>query len=242
MAAPKASLNDLFSTFQESMLADLNLTSHVSHPVAKGDLAELSWLDMLQEHLPKRYQAARAFVVDSRDDISDQQDIVIFDHHYSPFVFNQKDVLYIPAESVYAVFEVKPEITKGYIGYAGDKAESVRELHRTAAPIVQAGGNISSPKKPHDILSGILATRCQWRDPFGKTFAGHIDGLSGSRSLQLGCAASHGAFEVTSTSPLDIRVSTSNTAVMAFFLTLLRRLQQLGTVSAIDLSAYEKFV
>ena len=49
------------------------------HNVAKGDASEGVWLEMLQTYLPKRYQAEKAFVVDSEGKFSEQIDIVIFD-------------------------------------------------------------------------------------------------------------------------------------------------------------------
>ena len=35
------------------------------HPGTKGDASENVWLDLLNTYLPKRYQAAKAHVVDS---------------------------------------------------------------------------------------------------------------------------------------------------------------------------------
>ena len=46
--------------------------------------------------------------------------------------------MYIPAESVYAVFEVKQDV-KGYIDYAAQKVESVRRLKRTSIEMVASG-------------------------------------------------------------------------------------------------------
>jgi hypothetical protein len=79
----------------------------IVHPGAKGDGSEKVWLDLLNTYLPKRYQAANAFVVDSNGVFSDQIDVVVFDRQYSPFVFHYQDQTIIPAESVYAAFEAK---------------------------------------------------------------------------------------------------------------------------------------
>ena len=111
----------------------------IIHPGAKGDVSELNWIQWLKDYLPKRYCVDKAFIIDCENNISDQIDVVIYDQQYSPFVFNQDSVIYIPAESVYAVFEVKKELNKEYIEYAEKKAGSVRSLHRTSAPIPHAG-------------------------------------------------------------------------------------------------------
>src|SRR3546814_17119907 len=71
-------------------------------------------------------------VVDSRGVFSQQIAVIIHDRQYSPFVFTFKGTDVVPAESVYAVFEAKQELTADYIRYAGEKAAYVRRLHRTS--------------------------------------------------------------------------------------------------------------
>ncbi|MNN24385.1 hypothetical protein D3C81_1378170 [compost metagenome] len=112
----------------------------LTHPTTKGDSFEINWIKWLKVYLPNRYQVDKAFLIDSQNNISDQIDFVIYDQQYTPFVFNQDGAVYIPAESVYAIFEVKPELNKNYIEYAGQKTKSVRQLIRTSAPIHHAGG------------------------------------------------------------------------------------------------------
>src|ERR1700730_13104061 len=71
------------------------------HPGTKGDASEHVWLQLLTTYLPKRYHAAKAHVVDSQGQFSDQIDVVIFDRQYSPFIFEYEGQTVIPAESVY---------------------------------------------------------------------------------------------------------------------------------------------
>ena len=68
---------------------------------------------MLDTYLPKRYQAAKAHVVDSLGNFSQQIDVVVFDRQYSPFIFTYENETIIPAESVYAVFEAKQTADAG---------------------------------------------------------------------------------------------------------------------------------
>ena len=72
-------------------------------------------------------------MIDCKGNISDEIDMVIYDQQYSPFLFNRDTSLFIPAESVYAVLEIKQDLNKKHIEYAGRKASSVRLLHRTSA-------------------------------------------------------------------------------------------------------------
>jgi len=238
-------LKGLFEAYQKKLEADLGVTGAIAHPTSKGDVAELSWLEMLSSYLPKRYRAVSGFVIDSKNKVSGQQDIIVVDRHFSPFILNHQGAIYVPAESVYAIFEVKPTLTKDYMIYAGKKAQSVRQLKRTAAPIVHAGGKYMEPKPPPPILAGILTTDSEWNPALGETFRGHLACLAGASAsvLNLGCVAKHGTFElVDHEDGSNVEVGTASTGVMSFFLTLVRRLQALGSVPAIDLTEYSKHV
>lgn len=243
MNAPaKIQLRSLFLGLQKQMVAELSTNrENIIHPGTKGDASELSWLKVLQHYLPKRYQIKKAFVLDSRGQLSEQIDIVIFDQQYSPFLFNQSGALYVPAESVYAVIEVKQDLAKDEIEYAGSKAASVRQLHRTSVPIPHAGG-IYSPKEPFRILSGIVTLGSTWNPPFGKAFKSSIAGLSPTQQIDLGCALQFGSFEITysDNEKLMIETSQQEDSLIFFFLHLLSRLQQLGTAPMIDIDEYAK--
>jgi len=62
------------------------------------------WLQLLQTYLRQRYEAATAYVVDSKGAFSQQIDVVVFDRQYSPFIFSYEGQTITRAESVYAVF------------------------------------------------------------------------------------------------------------------------------------------
>lgn len=236
-------LTQLFEGYQDGLIQSLGISRKlIKHPVAKGDATELRWISMLQTYLPTRYRVERAFVIDSDGNLSQQQDVVIFDRHFSLFIFHHEGVAYIPAESVYAVLEVKPEISPKYLRYAGEKAESVRRLKRTSGKIVQAGGDIENPKDPQPILAGLLSLDSSWKEPLGEKFKTAIGELQGDQTLQLGCVARHGAFEVTGRSPsgIQLQLSRPQTAVMSFVLTLTRLLQKMGSVPAIRIEEYAK--
>src|SRR6201999_3278630 len=111
-----------------------------AHPGTKGDANEQVWIELLDTYLPKRYQAAKAHVVDSNGQFSQQMDVVVFDRQYSPFIFTYQGQTIVPAESVYAVFEAKQSINAERIDYARKKVASVRRLHRTSLPIPYARG------------------------------------------------------------------------------------------------------
>lgn len=105
---------------------------------SKGDATEQHWIEFLRTYLPDRYKVDKAIVIDSTGNVSEQMDVVIYDAIYTPFIFKQDGFMYIPAESVYAVFEVKQDV-EGHIEYAAKKVESVRKLKRTSISMVSSG-------------------------------------------------------------------------------------------------------
>ncbi|MBF3882731.1 hypothetical protein ISG07_04905 [Burkholderia pseudomallei] len=237
--ANQVDLKLLFGGLQASLAGDLELArAAINHPADKGAVVEANWLGMLARHLPERYRADKATVIDSRGNCGDSIDIVIYDRQYSHLVLKHQDFLYVPAEAVYAVFEVKQTLEKGHLEYAAEKAASVRRLHRTSAATVDIRGETPT-KPPIPILAGLLCTVGGWSPPFGEPFSGVLAGLTGERMIDLGCVAKAGAFVQDAA---GLVVSSNDTALAFFLFTLLQRLQQVGTVAPIDFSAYMAYL
>ena len=244
MAVGKVPLKQLFLSLQKQMAAQLSTNREcIIHEGKKGDASEECWREMLEMYLPKRYRVASAFVVDCRDQCSDQIDIVIFDRQYSPFIFNQNGVNYIPAESVYAVIEAKQEISKATIEYAAAKAASVRRLTRTNAVFNTASGMMRKPFL-FDIAAGIVALGSCWTPPLGDAFEDVIRALAKADGLRIdfGCSIEGGAFNAAyeNGSALAIEKSVKELSLVTFFWQLVARLQAQGTASAIEVSEYFK--
>ena len=106
-------LVEVFGRAREEMLAQLNMGSLIEHGPTAGAVTERHWIGLLERYLPKRYRAASAFVFDSKGKRSRQIDVAIYDNFYSPTLFPQKGAVHVPAESVYAVFEVKALASRG---------------------------------------------------------------------------------------------------------------------------------
>ena len=133
-------------------------------------------------------------MLDAKGATSDQIDVVIHDRHFCPLLFEEHDQCYVPAESVFAVFEVSPTLDKGVIEYAQAKARSVRQLHRTSRPLVDRGQS-RPPREPFDIIAGVLTTESAWSPAFGTSLTAALNADLDEGLLQLGCALKHGAFE-----------------------------------------------
>lgn len=259
-------LKDLFQSLQHQMFNSLDVDRHfISHTGCMGDATEHQWIEFLTKYLPSRYKVDKAIVIDSFGNVSEQIDIVVYDSFYTPFIFNQDGFKYIPAESVYAVFEVKQDLS-GNIEYASKKIESVRKLKRTSIDMVSSG-RTQKARLLTKIVGGILTTSCSYKEK--STIKNHLKELRGYGTIDMGCCCNYGSFYVdyeeieptkhefsgeieinrieiekiyNSRSVKDIQFSTANNSLFTFFLQLVSYLKSIGTVPAIDVNAYLKAI
>ncbi|ANC29702.1 DUF6602 domain-containing protein [Isoptericola dokdonensis] len=230
-------LGKAFGAKQEHMLTGLGLMpSFTDHPTSKGDATEGQWITVLQEFLPRRYGVGRVFAIDSRGGQSQQIDLAIYDQQYSPLFFEQEGLRFVPVESIYAVFEVKPTLNKAYVEYARTKIASVRSLHRTTVPIRHAGGEYPAQdpaSKP--IIGGILATDSEWTDLSSAAARDAILAGDAAESLDFAIAVRHSAAERVQG---ELHFAPTGQHLIWFAVQLFQRLAKIGTVLALDLDAY----
>lgn len=203
-------LKSLFASMQQQMSAQLSTNrENIIHSTSKGDALENAWIEWLRKYLPNRYSVDKAIVIDYEGSISQQMDIVIYDNWYTPFIFTQNGFHYIPAEGVYAVFEVKPDIAGSSqkqkksvhnIAYAGEKIESVRVLKRDAANFIN-GGKKHSPRPLTKILGGILTSTKSGKKSNNDTLEKHFKEQTDLKSIDIGCVADYGSFYIEYESP-----------------------------------------
>jgi hypothetical protein len=269
----KIELKQLFEGLQNQMISQLNTSREfIIHPGSKGDALENAWIEWLQRYLPNRYSVDKAIVIDFEGNTSHQIDIVIYDNWFTPFVFSQNGFHYIPAEGIYAVMEVKPDVNgsadngKNYIEYACEKIESVRVLKRTSTSMVNSG--VKLPPRPlTKIIGGLLSTTNSYTHKSNNTIEKYIRENGGFKGIDIGCIADYGSFHVDYTGEEDttlnqpddfdrrysdyyqnrefnkIKFSDKANSLVSFFLQLTRYLQQaIGTIPAIDLNAYSRSI
>jgi hypothetical protein len=139
-------------------------------------------------------------------------------------LFPHASGVHVPAESVYAVFEIKPTFSRQWLRDAAEKAASVRALHRTRSP--------HGPRL-QPILAGLLAAGSVWTP---STFAANLHSSLEATPLDIGCCLQYGAFEQTRT----LRISSHDESLIFFVLRLLERLRAMGPAPAIDLMQYAR--
>lgn len=243
-------LIETYDDMQKELFHELNAGSKAFlHSGEMGETTESNWIEWFRMYLPNRYKIDKGVVIDSTGKQSEQIDLIIYDAQYSYLVFRQKNKLLIPAESVYAVFEIKQTLNKANIEYAGNKAKSVRKLERTSARIKHAGGTIE-PKKPdelHEILAGILTTRSSWKKPIKDNVVKYVREREREERLDFVCSLSNNTFviennrirgEYNSWVISEISYCEADMSLIYLLLNLLRRLQVIGTVPAIDYTKY----
>lgn len=237
MTNSKINLMDLFLSRQNELLAKHTVIKKAfDHPSMDGDATEQSWLDLLVDFLPRRYCVSSGKVVDSEGNVSDQIDIIIFDQHFSPILFRDRGKCIVPAESVYCIFEVKPNFNKDHVEYAANKLCSVRSLKRTAVKIPVAGDGMKETKHV-EISGGILCSRSDWKPAYGKPFQTLVNSFTAEGRLDIGCTLEAGSFYTDSNSN-NLITSSKEICLIAFLSNLMLKLQAKGTAGAIDYKAY----
>lgn len=222
-------ITDVLDYKAEELRSSIGLD--LPHPTSQGDLGEDAWGSFLKSFLPSRYAVSKGFVFDSHGAISDQIDVIVYDRHHSPLILETPNgEHYVTAESVYAVFEVKPVANEKNIRYALNKINSVRNLCRTSRTMIASGKSVE-PREPIHIIGGLLAKDSISEETVRerlKTYDG-IDMICAANTMT--------AFKQVSG---EIEVSDAKEALAAFFYLLLDELHKLGTVAAIDIREYAK--
>ena len=242
-------LREAFTYNEKSLQTRLEHALFPNHPVAKGDVAEEAWRDFLRCFLPSRYKVGSGFVIDSRNNSSQQIDCLIYDDYYTPIIWGQNSYLHIPVEAVYAAFEIKPEVNSQYLLAASEKIVSVRNLYRTSVSYT-GDGQEKEPKPLFHIIGGLLAKKVMWEET-GRLESRYFKKKMKQFQNKKGCidcidivlTAYDGFIDYFRTGfPCEAlpKVDKDPGAAIRGFFHLIRALTKQGTVSAIDLEAYEK--
>ena len=218
-----------------------------THSGAMGSAVENLWIEWLERSLPTRYRVARAFAIDHRGGVSEQLDCIIYDAHFTPRLFGDGDNLYIPAEAVYATFEVKQTVNAEHLEYARKKAASIRRLKRTSAPIpYNAGGtapnkiNVNQPKTPAPLICGLLAMGVEWKTGFGEAFLRNLKNEGKHERLDLILTAEGGFCDRLDMKSRRPKIVTGDGAMIRGLFRLLTALRDKATVSAVEWEKYER--
>lgn len=226
----KINIQKLFTAFDEEMRLKLSSKiDEIYHPTAKGDEAELNWIGLLRTYLPERYTVDSGFVVDHKGSISEQVDIIIYDRHFTPFIFKGENLVYVPAEGVYAIFEVKPHFDEKNYTYAVKKLKSVKTLKRTSVSFAHILGN--DKKKLFNIIGGILTKKIKSKRYF--------DNIKEGADLAIILSLDYG---IKFIGDHAVEMQNKNPVLAYFLLKLIEKLRAVGSVPALDVDKYLGFI
>ena len=232
MPNEKMSIETMFKLKQKILEGKLELL--LDHTLSTGDHREQVWIKFFESFLPNKYAVDKGRAFDAKGFRSDVIDVIIYDALYTPLIYeSEAGEKYITAESIYAVFESKPKIDKDSIEYTNNKVASVVNLSRSSRGMINAG-SIVPPRNLTHIIGGILAIDSIEED----TIKNHLEN---NPYVDIGCAikkTSFMAYRNEHYSIQDVRFSSQEESVIAFFYFILDHLYLLGTVAGIDIRDY----
>lgn len=118
---------------QEKLIESISEARKViPHSGEKGGEIEEKIRKALAWVLPERIGVSHGFVIDSKDEISKQMDIVLYDKMNTPKIYIGDQVQIFPVESTYACGEVKTKLDSRELEDVFKKCLSYKNLHREA--------------------------------------------------------------------------------------------------------------
>jgi hypothetical protein len=168
----------IFAQAAKKLRQDFAELYTVPHNVLKGHEAEKLVRAFLSSHLPKRFGVGSGFIIDPRDAISKQEDVVIYDAYNCPLYRASDDAAIFPSENVAAVIEVKSSLDKQRLEEAFENISFAKSLGKTKLPEVpilmtaQTLGAIFAFESPLS-LSTLLSHHAKLAR--SKTMGQHID-------------------------------------------------------------------
>lgn len=99
----------------------------IIHPGEFGTYREKIIRNFLKPFLPTRLDIGNGFIITSKDRISSQCDIIIYDKEYTPIIENGEQKFF-PVECVVGVIEAKSKLTKSTLRDALIKLSKIKDL------------------------------------------------------------------------------------------------------------------
>lgn len=239
-------LEAIFERIAQELLGSFRtIREGIKHAPSKGQSVETEWSTWLSTHLPRRYGVGRGFVTAADGRQSLEQDIIIFDHQYSPLLFERDRTLFVPAESVYCVIEVKSVLTPAAVRDASSKIQSVRHLPRHPSQPVHEIHQRMPKKERGRIFGYVAAPSSAWAQKrVWPNLRKHLPGNS-QAFIDGGCILDRGAFAVgkhSKTEITTIEATPARLSLLGFLGLVFEDLKGLATVPPWDFATYSRWI
>lgn len=97
-----------YKRLEQSMVHELYFQNE--HGTTIGTFREVLWKDLFEQLVPKKFVVEQSvFIMDSKRKVSKEVDLVILDEIYTPYIFRQGHLKFIPIEAVAVAIECKSE-------------------------------------------------------------------------------------------------------------------------------------
>lgn len=143
----------------EGMISKQLFMGNDLHGPTTGTFREEIWAELFQQILPKKFVIEQsAFIIDSKDGISKEIDLVIMDEMYTPYIFHYGKLKFIPIEAVAAVVECKSEsIDPGAITAWGGE---LKKLHTATESVARLATQITTGPVPTQMSTRPIRILC----------------------------------------------------------------------------------
>jgi hypothetical protein len=125
---------EIFAQAASKLRKDFDELSVVPHSGLKGGEAEALVRRFLKGHIPKRFDVTSGFIIDGRDAVSKQTDVIIYDAMNCPAYRASENASIIPNDNVAAVVEVKSSLDKERLKEAFENIWAAKALAKVRVP------------------------------------------------------------------------------------------------------------
>lgn len=121
--------HSLFENARRMLIAEFEQAkSDIPHHGERGAETERTVIKWLNYYLPKRFTSKSGFILDDKDAISPQVDVLIYDALNSPVLRYSDRAVIVPADNVAVALEVKSNLTKEEFADAASKTAVIKSL------------------------------------------------------------------------------------------------------------------
>lgn len=123
-----------YKQIEQSKVNQLYLEQDL-HPTTIGTAREEIWGEIFEGLIPKKFVVERSvFLIDAKDNVSMEADLVIMDEMYTPYIFRYGSIKFIPIEAVAAVIQCKStSVDKKSLGEWAESIKILRTSERAVA-------------------------------------------------------------------------------------------------------------
>jgi len=126
------SASDLFMQAARRLKSDFDYFRETNpHSATKGSEAEKVLREFLSNHLPQRFRAATGILIDTKNSLSKQTDVIIYDALSSSVYRFSEDAMILPVDTVGSVIEVKSRLTSDELLDGYEKIASAKALRKS---------------------------------------------------------------------------------------------------------------